>query len=536
MMFQLNRTDGGGRGVAPNVVAACVAIFVAYVPISALTVALTPIGTSLRASTSDLTWVLDAFVLPLAAFILTAGTVADIHGRKRVLLGGLALLAIGSGVGLGSHSSIHLLWVAQAIGGTGAAMVLPSSLAVIANAIPDPRRRAPAIGAWASALGLGLLCGSFIAALVIQGLSLSWQWLYAAILVLAVVGIGVVGFAVDESSAPEGRSLDGGGQLAVVAFVVALAYALIEVSDHGWGSILVIVALAIAAVSLASFIAIERRVVAPMLDLGLFRSAAFSATSVVAALVMFGLIGTLFVLSLFFGVIQQHSVIEIAERFGVLTAAIVIAGPLAHRLTARVGPRWSVTGGLIVAGGALLTLTTVNADGGLSAVWWPLGLLGVGFGFVLGPMTAAAVASVPHRLAGLAGSANNAFRQTGGVLGPALLGTILTSRLTHAFPGQLAGQGVHGARARDVVATLHHAGIGGLTALPHTAQNQAIARAGANAFSYGMHVAAVVGGGALLFAALLAAALLGARGQKPANAHAAAHGNAGRPETASVQR
>ena len=523
MNLQLNRSNGAGRGPAPNVLAACVAIFCAYIPISALTVALTPIGSSLRASTSDLTWVLDAFVLPLAAFILTAGTVADIYGRKKVLLGGLGLVAIGSGVGLGSHSSIHLLWIAQAIGGTGAAMVLPSSLAVISHAIPDPRRRAPAIGAWASSLGLGLFCGSFIAALVIQGFSLSWQWLYAAILILALVGLGVAAAMVDESSAPEGRSLDGRGQLAVVGFVVALAYGLIEVSGHGWGSTLVIVALAIAAVSLASFIAIERRVAAPMLNLGLFRSAAFSATSVVAALVMFGLIGALFVLSLFFGVIQQHSVIGIAERFGVLTAAIVVGGPFAQRLTARIGPRWCLTGGLIVAGGALLTLTAVKADGGMGVVWWRLALLGVGFGFVLGPMTAAAVASVPHRLAGLAGSANNAFRQAGGVLGPAVLGTILTSRLTHALPGQLAAQSVHGARARDVVAILHHAGIGGLAAIPQTPKNQAIARAGASAFTSGMHLAAVVGGGALLFAAVLAAGLLGAHEPKPVIAQPAAH-------------
>jgi len=500
--------------VAPNVLAACLANFSAYVPITAVVVALPTIQRGLHASTSDLTWVVDAFVIPMAAFIMAAGTLGDLLGRRRVLLSGLVLVIIGCGLGLASKSSIDLLLAAQAISGTGAAVLLPSSLSVISNAIPDPARRAPAIGAWAAALALALAAGPWLSTLVLDTIGAHWQWLYAALLPWPVLGLAIAAWGIDESKVSERRGFDASGQLAGVVLVVAAVYGVIQGPGHGWSSALVIASFAVALVALVALVLIERRVRTPMLPAGLFGSPAFSVTGVATAVLMFGLIGSMFLLSLFFGSVQHLGVSHLALRFLPLFVAIAVLGPVAGRVSQRLGARATCTVGLVVCAGGLFSLTGVHPDTAFSGVWWRMTVIGVGFGVAFAPLTATAVASVPHPLAGLAGSANNAFRQTGGALGPAVLGAVLTSRILGRLPATLASHHVPSAAAARVTGLVRVHGTGALASLTPSPRTLPILHAAADASASALHTTVTIGAIALLASAALTLALL--RTRRPA--------------------
>ena len=496
------------RSPATNVFAACLAIFCAYVPLTSIAVALPTIQTSLGASSSQLTWVLDALVVPMAAVILVSGTLADLFGRRRLLLGGLTLVGTGAVMGLFAHSSIGLLWAANAVIGIGAGMLLPSSLAVISNAIRDPHRRGPAIGAWASSLGIGLAAGPWLTSLIIDSLGASWTWLYAAPLPFILVAMTLTLLGVHESRADEGRALDIPGQLTAVLVVVASVFGVIEGPDHGWGSAVVVTSFAIAAAALLAFVVAERRAPAPMLDLRLFASREFSATSLVASLLMFGLIGSVFLLSLFFGTIQHLSLGAVALRFVMITGAIVLAGPVAAAIARRVGAVAPLTAGLVLAAGGLLSLTAVHPSTGLGDLWWRMLAIGVGFGFVLAPMTSLAVACVPHAQAGLAGSANNAFRQIGAALGPAVLGAVLIGRLKSSLPVALSSHHVDAGTSAHVGQLVSKGGLGALHTLPRGPGSAQVITASGDAFATALHTAVTVAGGALLLAAIAALLLL----------------------------
>lgn len=494
--------------LALSIVAACLAIFCAYMPLTAVAVALPTIQVSLHVSTSELTWVLDALVMTMAVFILPSGTMGDLFGRKKMLLAGLVLTCAGAALGMCSGSSIGLLWTAQAVIGLAAAMLMTSSLAVISHALPDHHVRGRAIAAWASSLAVGLAAGSWLSSLIINGIGADWTWIFATVLPFALAGMAMALRSVQDSTAREGRSLDLPGQLAAILAIVSLVFAVIEGPQHGWNSGLVVASFAVAAGGLGAFVLRERLAASPMLDLGLFASREFTAAGGVAALLMFGLIGTLFVLSLFFGAIQHLSVTAIALRFTMILGPTVLTGPAAASLARRHHPRLPMITGLAVAGAAMLSVNGVGAADGLAATWWRLILIGVGFGLVTAPMTALAVASVPHRLAGLAGSANNAFRQTGSALGPAVLGAVLTSRVTGSLPAALASRHVSPATSRSVAALVGSHGLQSLSGMAHGPATAPVLAAAGDAFASAMHATVTVAGCALLAAAAITVILL----------------------------
>lgn len=497
---------------AGTVVAACIAVFAAYLPITSVAVALPTIQHDLHSSTSDLTWVLDAFVVGMAAFVLTGGALGDRYGRKPVLLIGLAALSAGDLLAALS-GPIGVLWAGQAVAGVGAAIALPTTLAMVSGAVRDPHRRAAAIGAWASSLSLGLVAGPWLTTLVVDAADASWQWIFAAIAAWTVVVLAIVAAIANDSRAADRVGLDLIGQLPAVVLVVAAVFAVITAADDGWTSATVLIALTIAAASLVCFVWVELRVRTPMLDLRLFRSPAFSGTSVVATLMMFALVGSVFILSLFFGTVQRLSLPDIALRFLAPTASIVVVGPGAAQLAHRLGRRTVMTVGLLTAGSGLLTLTSIDPASGLGSVVWRLIVIGGGFGLVLAPMTAAAVDSVEPRFAGVASAATNAFRQLGAALGPAVLGAVLTSCGTSAFPGALRALHVTEPDLSRLDRLVGQHGLQAVGALPHSATTARAAAAAGDAFSSAMHTAVVVGGVTMYAAALVAFVLVGRRPQ-----------------------
>ncbi|MFE2376477.1 MFS transporter [Streptomyces sp. NPDC059398] len=501
---------------ALTTVLACLGMFAAYVPIGSVSVSLSRIQQGLGASTSDLQWVSDAFILPMAALILTFGLIGDLYGRKKAYLAGMLLFAAGSVTSLTAHS-VEQVWVGQAVAGAGAAALASSTLALISHAYPDFRARAKAIAAWAASLSIGMALGPVISGVILE--HATWRWIFLpAAVITAVTGLVAVRLLEDSRSA-HGRAIDIPGQIAAVVFIIGLIYGVIEGGGaDGWGRTNVVVAFVAAALGLVAFIVAELRSASPMLSLKLFAVRPFTGAGIVNAVVMFGMIGSVFVLSLFFGSVQQLSVLDIAWRMLVFNGVSVVAGPLVGRLMGKIAPGILLCAGLLGVGGAMLWLTGLEPGSGFGAMAGPLALFGLGMGFVMTPISAVAVGSVPHHLAGMAGAGNNTLRQLGGALGPAVLGAVLTSRLTSALPGHLADSGLPVADQQRVGTALAQGGVGaaGHLGLSPEATRPALGAIGAS-FTDAVHVCMTVGAAGILVALIFTALLIGFRRPQPAH-------------------
>ncbi|WP_260695748.1 MFS transporter [Streptomyces sp. IB201691-2A2] len=484
---------------------ACLGMFVAYLPVTTVSVSLPTIQSALHASTSQLTWVSSAFQLPMAAFILTAGVFGDVHGRRKVYLTGLALAGAGAAIAL-SAQSIEVLWVGQACAGLGAAALLPSTLALISHAVPDPRKRGTFVGLWAASLMAALAVGPLIAGVILD--HTTWRWIFLPAIPVAAITLAVAAPLVKDSRAPGERRLDWPGQITAAVTITALVYGVIEGGAASFTEGRVIAALSVAVVGAIAFVLVERRSADPMLDLSLFRSAAFSATALIAMITFLGLIGFFFVLSLYLGLVQRLDTLHAGYRLLVVSVMSLVVGALAGRLMHRIPPRFMITTGLLVTAGSLLSLTAIDAGTGFGPLAWRLALLGLGLGLVITPMTATAVAAVPHHLAGMAAAGNNAFRQVGAVLGPAVLGTLLTTKSADTLPGHLRDVGLTGAAAHRITDAVD---AGGLGAAAHVNLGQDTGRAmGAlgEAFLDGLYLCLIVAACLALVAALVGAVLL----------------------------
>lgn len=488
-----------------TLVMACLGMFVAYLPVTTVSVSLPAIGSALHASTSQLTWVSSAFQLPMAALILTAGVVGDVHGRKKVYLAGLALAGAGAATAL-SAQSVEVLWVGQACAGLGAAALLPSTLALISHAVPDPRKRGTFIGLWAASLMTALAVGPMIAGVILD--HTTWRWIFLPAIPVAVITLAVAAPLVTDSRAPGERRLDWPGQITAAVTITALVYGVIEGGAASFTEGRVIAALSLAAVSAIVFVLAERRSPSPMLDLSLFRSAAFSATTLIAMITFLGLIGFFFVLSLYFGLVQRLDTLHAGYRLLVVCVVSLVVGALAGRLMYRIPPRVMITTGLLVTAGSLLSLTAIDAGTGFGPLAWRLALLGLGLGLVITPMTATAVAAVPHHLAGMASAGNNAFRQVGGALGPAVLGTLLTTKSADTLPGHLRDVGVTGPVAQRISDAVDAGGLGAAARM-NLGQNTGRAMGAlGEAFLDGLYLCLIVAACLALVAALVGAVLL----------------------------
>jgi EmrB/QacA subfamily drug resistance transporter len=494
---------------------ACAGAFVAYLPVTSVSVSLPAIQRALHASTSQLSWISDAFVLPMAALIMTAGVFGDVHGRKKIFQAGLLFAAVGATVALGAQS-VHVLWVGQALAGLGAAALLPTTLALISHAVPDPHERAKFVGLWAASLMAALAVGPLLAGVILD--HAAWRWIYLPAIPVAVLTMAVAAPLVADSRAPGSRRLDWPGQITAALAITSLVYGVIEGGAGSFSEPRVVVALVLAAVGALAFVLAERRSAGPMLDLALFRSPAFSATTLIAMITFLGLIGFFFVLSLYFGMVQRLDTLDAGYRLLAVTAVCLLVGVVAGPLMRHIPVRVLIPCGLLVMTGALLSLTAVDAGTPFGALAWRLALLGLGLGLVVTPMTATAVASVPHHLAGMAAAGNNAFRQVGGALGPAVLGVLLTTRATDTLPGHLADAGVDGATAHRITAAVDAGGLGVVARMDLGAETGRALGALSDAFLDGLYLCLVVAAALALLAAVVGMLLL----RTPrASAHAA---------------
>jgi DHA2 family methylenomycin A resistance protein-like MFS transporter len=412
---------GRQRTLTPSLVIVCLGYFLVIVDATAVNVALPSIGRELQGGVSGLQWVVDAYTLSFAGLLLAGGALAERAGGRRVFAAGLALFAAASAA-CGLAPSLALLVAARLIQGAGAALLVPSSLVLLQAAYPTRQARARAFGSWGAIAGIGAAGGPIIGGLLVS--AWSWRAVFFLNLPFALAALALTPAFVPEP-ARRRRAVDLAGQLLGVAALALLAGALVEAGRAGWTAPAVLAGFALAAGAGTGFAVAEHRGSDPMLPLGLLRRPAFRAGTLVGLLINLGFYGQLFVMSLYFQNIRGYSAAQTGLALLPQAALITVASALSGRLMARTGPRIPMLAGLLLGAAGLSGTAAVGAATPYGWLVLPMVAVGFGMAMTMPAATASVMEAAPASRGGVASGVVNAARQTGALLGVALLGTLL---------------------------------------------------------------------------------------------------------------
>ncbi len=430
-----------------TLIAVSVAIFMLLLDITVVNVALPDIQRSLHSSFSDLQWVVNAYALTLAAFLLTSGAVADLIGRRRVFVAGLFVFTIASAV-CGLSSSPLMLNLARAVQGTGGAMMFATSLALIAQAFHG-KERGTAFGVFGAVTGAAVAVGPVLGGVITSGIG--WKWIFFVNVPIGAIAVFITLTQVVDSRDPDATGVDWAGLVTFSGSLFLLVYALVQGNEKGWGSAEILSFLIGAAVLIVAFIVVERLQSRPMLDLALFRRPAFAGANIVA----FTLSGSFFAMFLYLTLYIQdvlgYSPLQAGLRFLPTTLLSFAVAPIAGKLSVRVPVRLLLSSGLALIGVGLLTMTTVDAASGWTILIPGFVLAGAGVGLVNPPLASTAIGVVPTERSGMASGINSTFRQMGIATGIAGLGAVFQHSVTRGTTTTLLASG----HAREVLGAAH---------------------------------------------------------------------------------
>jgi EmrB/QacA subfamily drug resistance transporter len=430
-----------------TLIAVSVAIFMLLLDITVVNVALPDIQRSLHSSFQDLQWVVDAYSLTLAAFLLTAGSLADLIGRKRVFIAGLVVFT-GASMVCGLSSSSLMLNLARGVQGTGGAMMFATSLALLAQAFHG-KERGTAFGVFGAVTGAAVAVGPLIGGVITSGIG--WEWIFFVNVPIGVIAVVLTVTQVQESRDPESTRVDWAGLLTFSGSLFLLVFALVRGNDKGWGSTQIVAFLVASALLLVTFLVVERIQSRPMLDLSLFRRSAFAGANIVA----FTLSGSIFAMFLYLTLYIQnvlgYSPLQAGLRFLPTTLLSFAVAPIAGRLSVRVPVRMLLGVGLLLVGIGLLAMTAVDATSGWTTLIPGFVLSGAGVGLVNPPLASAAIGVVPPERSGMASGINSTFRQVGIATGIAGLGAVFQHSVTHGTSSALAASG----HATEIASAAH---------------------------------------------------------------------------------
>jgi EmrB/QacA subfamily drug resistance transporter len=399
-------------------------LFMIMLDNTVVNVALPTIQRDLGARLSELEWIVTGYALTFAAFLLTGGKLADLLGRRRLFVTGLAVFAASS-LACALAPSAGFLIGARIVQGVGAALMSPATLSIITSVFP-PRERGTAIGIWVGVSATALAVGPLVGGLLTE--HVGWSSVFYINVPVGLLAIAASFVLIDESrDGSEDQRLDLPGLVTSGFGLFALTYGLIEGNTHGWTSGRIVGAFVLAAVSLAAFVVLERRQRLPMLDFSLFRSRTFTGANIVVLLVVLAMFGVLFFVSLYMQDVLGYSAVQAGAAFLPMTLLITVVAPIVGRMSDRIGSRSLLTVGMLIVAGQLFYFSTL----GVHESYWALlpGLLagGIGMPSVMTPASAAAMSGVSVDKAGVGSAVLNASRQVGGSLGIALMGAIVAA-------------------------------------------------------------------------------------------------------------
>jgi EmrB/QacA subfamily drug resistance transporter len=407
-----------------------VAVFMTALDNLVVGVALPSIRTALGGSLESLEWTVNAYTLSFAVLLITGAALGDRFGRKRIFIAGLTLFTLSSAVAALSPG-IEALVAARAVQGAGAALVTPLTLTLLAEAFPGTRRGL-ALGVWAGVSGLGVALGPFVGGAVVQGIS--WHWIFWLNVPTGLILLPLAIRHLSESSGPASQ-LDLPGLGLAAAGLFGVTFGIVRGEPLGWTSATVVTSLLAGVLLLGAFVAWERRAADPMLPLRFFASRGFSSTSSVSFSMMFGVFGSIFLLSQFFQTAQGYNPFEAGLRTLPWTGMPMLVAPIAGILSDRIGSRPLMAAGLALQAGAITWLAQVSTvDVAYSSLIAPFIMGGTGMALVFAPAANATLAAVRPEEAGQASGATNAIRELGGVMGVAVLASVFTANGGYESP------------------------------------------------------------------------------------------------------
>ncbi len=418
-----------------TLVAVCTGVFMLLLDITIVNVALPDIQEEFGASLSDLQWVIDAYALSLAALLLTAGSLADLYGRRRVFVIGTILFTIGSFL-CGLAPNIAVLTFARAGQGIGGAAMFATALAILSNAFVG-RDRGTAFGVFGATTGVAVAIGPVLGGILTSGLS--WRWIFWVNLPICVLAITVAMRKVDESSDPNAGRPDWIGFVTFSGGLGLLVYGLIEAGSLGWGSDRVVASLVGSTALLVLFIVTQIVQKQPMFDLGLLRKPTFTGGLIAAIGVSASVFSLLTYLVIYVQNVLGYSAVDAGLRFLFLSGAAFVSATLAGRLISKVQARWLISPGFFLAGVGLLLLIGITPSDDWTHLIPGLTVAGFGIGLINVPLASTAVGVVTPDRAGMASGVNSTFRQVGVATGIAALGSIFSHQVANGIATRLAG-------------------------------------------------------------------------------------------------
>ncbi len=483
-------------------------LFLTFLDNTVISVTLSSIQGSLGVGVTGLQWVVGAYALVFASLMLPAGTISDLFGRKKVMLGGVAVFCVGSVIGA-LATNVEMLWAGRAVMGLGAAASEPGTLSMIRHMYTDRRERAQALGVWAAISGLALAAGPVLGGALVG--VWSWRAVFWFNLFFGLVALVGAALVLPENADPQNRRLDLPGFLLGSASVACATFATIAGETSGYRSGWVEALYGVAVVALAAFVLVERRAANPMLNLRYFKLAPFSGSMFVAFATYFAVFSIFFFVSLYLEVVGSQSGYAIALDFLPMAVGMIVAAALTGVWVARAGARVPMVFGCLLSGtGIVLTDVMLSPTSGLSTIGWTMTLAGVGFGIAVVPVTSVALTVIPPEHSSQAASATNTSRELGAVAGVAVLGSVVNGQLTVDLLRRLAQLGIPVPFRQLVINAVTTGSIGNQAASAE--QNKAISGlvrevvgAAYGAFQHGLDLSLSISAALVLLAGVVAA-------------------------------
>ncbi|WP_432036820.1 MFS transporter [Streptomyces cucumeris] len=462
-----------------------------------------PEPTGLGATQSELEWAINSYTLVFAGLLFTAGLLGDRLGRKKVLLGGMAVFGIGSVLAAFSGSPGELIGF-RALMGLGAAFVMPATLAILVNVF-EREEQAKAIGIWVAAVGLAIAIGPITGGLLLE--HFWWGSVFFVNVPVVIVGLIAMVLLVPDSKDPRPGRLDPLGVVLSVIGLVLLVYGIIkggQIADFADPQVLATIGGGLAVLTV--FVLHEKRIDHPSIDVGYFRKPAFSAAIAAIALVFFALMGVTFFMVFYIQSVRGHSALESGLLILPLAIAQLIFAPRARLVVERFGARAVCTGGMLLVAAAMSGFLLLDVDSPM----WILEVLffaqGAGMAHIMPPVTTSIMQALPREKAGSGSALNNTFRQVGGALGVAVLGSVLSTAYREGIQDTLdtvpgLPDSVRHTAGESVEATLGLAERLG-------PKGEALIGPAQDSFVHAMHITALGSAGVALFGALVVLAFL----------------------------
>jgi EmrB/QacA subfamily drug resistance transporter len=399
-------------------------LFIVGLDVTIVNVALPTIQADFHAQVSDLQWILDAYTLVLASFLMLAGSTADRIGRRRIFRIGLTLFTLGS-LMCSVAPSLSWLIVARIIQALGGSMLNPVALSIVTNTFPEPKERARAIGMWGAVFGLSMALGPVIGGTLVS--SIGWRAIFWVNVPIGIAAFVLTTLFVPESKAPHARRPDPIGQILVILTLAGATSAIIEGPRRGWGNGVIIGLFALAAVAVITLVRYENRRTEPLIDPRFFRSTPFAGATVTAVCAFMSVAGFLFLNALYLQDSRGYSAVHAGLLTLPMALASLVTSPQSGRLVASRGPRLPMLLASACLIASCLIMTHFTTGTSLYVVGVAYALMGFGSGFVNAPITNTAVSGMPRAQAGVAAAVASTSRQVGSSLGVAIFGSILAS-------------------------------------------------------------------------------------------------------------